>query len=226
MKKQIGDRMKYNYEEAYKVRLPMRIPIVIRLDGKNFHTYTKKMKRPYDEDFINNMVQLSQWLCKEIQTAQFTYVQSDEISIFLHSYKKLDSEPWFNNEIQKIVSVSAGMASAYFTDINKRIAVFDSRVFIIPETELVNYFIWRQQDATRNSISMLAQSKFSHKQLLKKNTKEMQEMIFQKDGTNWNNLPTYLKRGIVSTKESIDLNIPIFTQNRDYINKFLKIEED
>lgn len=225
MKKQIGDRMKTNYEEAYKHYLPMRMPTILRLDGKTFHTFTKKMDRPYDGAFIENMANLAKWLVEEVQTARCAYVQSDEISLLLIPYNKFDTEAWFNNEIQKMVSISAGMASAYFTGLYRKLAVFDARAFVLPEAEVVNYFIWRQQDATRNSIQMLAQSMYSHKELHKKNTDDLQEMIFQK-GKNWNNLPAYLKRGIVATPELIDKDIPIFTQDRSYFDKFLTIEEE
>lgn len=225
MKKQIGDRMKTNYEEAYKHYLPMRMPTILRLDGKTFHTFTKKMDRPYDGAFIENMANLAKWLVEEVQTARCAYVQSDEISLLLIPYNKFDTEAWFCNEIQKMVSISAGMASAYFTGLYRKLAVFDARAFVLPEAEVVNYFIWRQQDATRNSIQMLAQSLYSHKELHKKNTDDLQEMIFQK-GKNWNNLPAYLKRGIIATSELIDKDIPIFTQDRSYFDKFLAIEEE
>ncbi len=227
----IGLRMKNNYEEAYKIRLPMRMPVILRIDGNCFHQFTRKIKaeRPFDEGFIKNMAKTAQYLCEQLMGVQIAYIQSDEISILLHNYKKLDSEPWFGNELQKIVSISSGMASAYFTNIYNLPAVFDSRAFVLPEAEVTNYYHWRQIDATRNSISMLAQSKFSHKQLLNKNREQMQEMMFQKDGTNWNDLATYLKRGFCVIKSNkgwiIDWDIPIFTQNRDYIEKLLEVEE-
>jgi len=224
-KQQLGNRMKTNYEEAYKHYLPMRLPTIIRVDGKTFHSFTKGMEKPYDGAFIEHMANLAQWLVQEIQTARCAYVQSDEISLLLIPYNKFDTEAWFCNEIQKMVSVSAGMASAYFSGLYRKLAVFDSRVFVLPEAEVVNYFIWRQQDATRNSIQMLAQSMYSHKELHKKNTDDLQEMIFQK-GKNWNNLPAYLKRGIIATPDLIDKDIPIFTQDRSYFDRFLTIEEE
>lgn len=256
MKQTLGDRMKANYEKAFSIYMPYRFPVIIRLDGKNFHGFTRKMKRPFDEDFIDNMKFLTKYLCEEIQTTVFAYSQSDEISLLLHPYKKLDSQPWFLNEIQKVSSIAAGLASSYFSLKYQKTAIFDARCFIVPEAEVVNYFIWRQQDMTRNSIHMFAQSKFSHKELQDKNTKQMQEMVWQKDKSNWNDLDTYKKRGFAVYKISwhsdektetviqgkdgkphrikindmsnweIDLDIPIFSKDRDFIHKWLNVEEE
>ncbi len=114
MYQQLGDRMKLNYEKPYNFQLPWRMPIIVRLDGRNFHTYTKGMKRPFDDNFIANMKVLALHLCNEVSTTVFAYCQSDEISLLLHPYKKLDSEPFFRNEVQKIASVTAGLASSFF----------------------------------------------------------------------------------------------------------------
>lgn len=110
-------------------------------------------------------------------------------------------------------------------------AMFDARAFTLPKEEVCNYFIWRQQDASRNSVQMVAQSLFSHKQLHGKNTGELQDMMFTEHGVNWNDYPTHQKRGACIVKEYYekegatrsrwvpDLEIPIFTQDRDYIDK-------
>ena len=235
MKSSIGDRMKKNYEKAYDIRLPMRMPVILRLDGKAFHTLTRGMVKPFDDNFILKMSMTARYLCQKIQGAVMAYVQSDEISILLHTYKKLESGAWFDNKVQKIVSVSAGLASAKFTqslinldDIDKT-AVFDARVFVVPESEVCNYFIWRQQDWERNSIQMLARSLYSHKECHKKNRVELNEMCFQK-GKNWNNLHNHLKRGTVIVKNEEGkwekIHTPQFTKDRDFINDLMKVEED
>jgi tRNA(His) 5'-end guanylyltransferase len=238
----LGGRMKEYYEGVYKIKLPLRMPVIIRLDGKAFHTLTSSFQKPFDETLIYWMNETAKYLCENIQGAQVAYVQSDEISILVHGYKKFNTQPWFSNEIQKMVSISAGIASALFSQLSHRIAVFDSRVFVIPPEEVCNYFIWRQKDWERNSIQMLAQSLYSHKELHKKDTKEMQEMCFQK-GRNWNDLSIPLKRGrcavnvesiidfpgigtVPRRSWQIDNEIPIFTQDRDYIDKFLDVEEE
>lgn len=242
----LGDRMK-GYEQAARTVLPGRLPIIIRVDGKAFHTYTAKCNRPFDERLADVMVSTAKHLCEEVQGAQLAYTQSDEISVLVHGYKKFDSQAWFDLQVQKMASVAAGTASAHFTANSWKIlndglrpAVFDARVFVVPEADVCNYFLWRQQDATRNSIQMLARSLYSHKQLDGKNGSELQELCFAK-GHNWNDLPTRWRRGVCikrrqsephpdmgHTKERlvVDLDIPVFSQDRAYINDLLKLEEE
>lgn len=257
-KNSLGSRMKQNYESVFKYKLPERTPVIIRLDGRAFHTLTSKADKPFDLNFIELMNETTKYLCENIQGTQIAYIQSDEISILLHNYKKLDSQSWFNNEIQKMCSISAGLASSFFTyqlfGMNLKlkhrgytfpeIVQFDSRCFVLPESEVNNYFVWRQKDWERNSVQMLAQSLYSHKELMNKNNSELQEMCFQK-GKNWNNLSINLKRGRCciykavhkkidfeiygtdlgsSMQWVIDNNIPIFTQDRNYIEKYLEVE--
>jgi tRNA(His) guanylyltransferase len=255
----LGDRMK-NYENSFRQYLPIRMPVVLRVDGSHFHTYTKKCKRPVDNGLIECMNDTAIYLCKNIQGAQIAYVQSDEISILINNYKTLDSQPWFENNLQKMVSVSASMAGAIFTMNSYKIwghgiihepiikpAFFDSRAWVIPESDVCNAFLWRQQDCTRNSVQMLARTLYSHKQLDGKSNSELQELCFQK-GINWNDCPTSQKRGRCIVKKTIikmscgsnpkanygetirnvwdvDNEIPIFSQDRDYINKYLCIKE-
>lgn len=123
--------------------------------------------------------------------------------------------------------------------IGSNLAMFDSRVFNIPREEVTNNLIWRQQDAVRNSIQSVGQAYFSHKELDKKSQNDIQEMLFQEHGVNWNDYPIHLKQGSccikVTTEDSesnivrsnwvIDEEIPIFTKNRDYIDKLLVAEE-
>jgi len=243
-KPSLGDRMKSAYEEVWKIRLPLRMPVIIRLDGRAFHTLTRKAVKPFDSDIITMMQKTAQYVCEEIQGAQIAYIQSDEISILVHNYKKLNSGAWFNNEVQKMCSISAALASSFFTylldDVNQKVshrgysffplAQFDSRVFVLPENEVCNLFIWRQQDWTRNSIEMLARSLYSHKECHKKNNADLQEMCFQK-GQNWSKLPVHCKRGSCVYKNSegkwcIDDKIPVFSKDRNFIEKYLKVEED
>lgn len=225
----IGNRMKKNYEEIWKISLPWRMPVIVRLDGRAFHTLTKGMDKPFDEVFIDTMADTAEYLCKNISTTQFAYVQSDEISLLLHPYKKLDSEPWFGNEIQKMCSISSALASTRFSNRIGKVIQFDSRVFVLPEDEVVNYFIWRQQDASRNSVSMLANSMFSHKELMHKSNSEKQDMMMEKE-VNWNDLETYKKRGLCVVKKDgywkWDKEIPLFTADRDYVQKYLTKEEE
>mgnify|MGYP006285631833 FL=1 len=202
-KDDLGNRMKENYENRTKQFLPRRTNTLIRLDGKAFHTYTKGFDKPFDDVLINTMNETTKFLCENIQGCIFGYTQSDEITLVLQDYNKLTSDAWFDGNIQKITSVSASMATAKFNELipSNNLALFDSRVFTIPENmEVINCIIWRQQDSIRNSISMVAQSLYSHKELHGKSSNEMQEMIFQK-GQNWNDLDVGKKRGRMILKD-------------------------
>ena len=215
----LGDRQKLYYEDRSGYSLTRRSNVMIRLDGKAFHTLTRGMKRPYDENFSKLMDDTAKYVVENIQGAKIGYVQSDEISILLTDYDDIKTDAWFDYNIQKMCSISASLATAKFNQLrilNKcsdsdgdlresmisdfeiheiKLAFFDARVFILPnQDEVVNYFIWRQQDCTRNSISMGAQSLYSDKELKGMSGDRKQEMMFQK-GVNWNDYPTRFKRG-------------------------------
>lgn len=246
-KDSLGDRMKEFYENRTRTLLPRKTYTIIRVDGKAFHTYTKGLKRPFDEGLISDMDETACYMCENIQGAKFAFVQSDEISILSTDFDKLTTSAWFDGNIQKIVSVSASLATAKFNRLRSvryhfvkgepKLAMFDSRVFIIPPPiEVINYFIWRQQDTTRNSISSVAQSLYSQKELMGKNTDEMQEMCFQK-GINWNDYEPKLKRGRLIVKEYYEKNgakrskwvsvdPPIFTQEKDILENLIPKQYD
>ena len=230
MKDELGSRMKENYENRSKNKLLRRTPVIIRLDGKAFHTFTKGFDRPFDQTLIKVMQMTTKDLVKNIQGCKLGYTQSDEISLLLTDYDKLDSQAWFDYNLQKIISISSSMATLYFNrnlrllgvDESKLdLAMFDSRAFNIPKEEVCNYFIWRQQDCSKNSITMLAQSKFSHKELQGKNGKIKQDMLMDNFGINWNDCTTSEKRGTCVKNGEIDLNIPIFTKDRNYIEELI-----
>lgn len=223
------------YEQVWSISLPRRMPLIIRLDGKAFHTLTAKMKKPFDVMFSDCMLGTTIKVLDEAAGAVFAYVQSDEISILFHNYKKLTTEPWFDNSLQKLVSITAGIASARMTsylgglNTKQEMAVFDSRTFVLSEAEVNNYFLWRQQDATRNSVQMLARSLYSHKECHKKNNADLQEMIHQK-GHNWSKLETRWKRGVSIIRENgswrINWETPVFSKEPFYIKDLLEVEEE
>lgn len=231
-KTSLGDRMK-NYEDCVRFYLPGRMPMIIRIDGRAFHTLTRGLEKPFDQGFTNQMLDVALRLCDEIQGAKMAYWQSDEISILATDYDTLTTQAWFDKNVQKMVSVSASIATATFNPFGKMGApdgTFDSRVFVLPKEEVCNYFLWRQQDATRNSINSVGQANFSHKQLHQKNTDMVQDMLFKEKGINWNDLPTWKKRGACAIRNadgfwSIDYEIPLFSKDRDYVNKFVNIGE-
>lgn len=193
----IMQRMKENYESRSKTFLVRRMPVIIRIDGKAFHTYTKGLDKPFDYSLINIMNWTSLYLCKNIQGSKMAYTQSDEISILITDYDTLQTDAWFDYNVQKMCSVSASMATASFNCYKLKtdqFAFFDSRAFNIPREEVANYFLARQKDAVKNSIGSVAQSLYSAKELHCKNQNEQQEMIFQK-GINWNDYGSDVKRG-------------------------------
>lgn len=226
-----GDRMK-QYESINNTYLIPKLYTVIRLDGKAFSTYTKQFKKPFDNDLIKLMDETAIYLCSNIQGAKFAFVQSDEISIYISDNDSLEQQMWYKGNIQKIVSVSASMAAAKFNhlmfirklafnqDIFKiKLAEFDSRVFQVPnKEELVNVFLWRQQDCIRNSISSVAQNRFSPNELNKKSTKDMKEMLVEINDS-WDNYTEKQKTGRFITKNLYINDIVVANQNEDDITK-------
>lgn len=270
---ELGTRMKEFYEEVPKTRLVRRMPVAIRVDGKAFHTFTRGFQKPFDEVLGKSMRETMKYLCENIQGCVLGYTQSDEITLILVDYQNLNSCAWFDYEVQKMCSISASMATMVFnkfftknvnyfemahehddtineyctTLVNaaEKGAMFDARCFNIPKEEVCNLIYWRQLDATRNSIQMVGQANFSHKELQKKSCNMIQEMLFAEKGINWNDYPTYLKRGSCCIKTTIqnpnvdikdgaypksiwmiDLDIPIFKgDGRQYIDKLIYIGE-
>ena len=273
VKDELGTRMKEFYESVPKTRLVRRTPVAIRLDGKAFHTFTRGFEKPFDEVLGKSMRETMKYLCENIQGCVLGYTQSDEITLILVDYQNLNSCAWFDYEVQKMCSIAASMATMAFnkfftknvnyfemtheyddtineyctTLVNaaEKGAMFDARVFNIPKEEVCNLIYWRQLDATRNSIQMVGQANFSHKELQNKSCNMIQEMLFAEKGINWNDYPTYLKRGSCCIKTTIqnpnvdikdgaypksiwmiDLDIPIFKgDGRQYIDKLIYIGE-
>jgi len=196
----LGIRMK-SYEAVSRSTLMPHSYTILRVDGRAFHTYLRRATKPYDFDFMYDMKEVGKVLCSEVSGTVFAYGQSDEISLLLCDTEP-QSEPWFGGVVQKMASVSASIATAALMEQRGTYGRphFDARVFTVPHAEVPNYFIWRQQDAVRNSISMLAQSKFSQSQLYRKNVNDMQEMLFTEFGINWNDVREDAKRGWVVRK--------------------------
>lgn len=282
----LGKRMKEFYEQVPKTRLVRRMPVIIRIDGKAFHTFTRGMNRPFDDVLIKSMQETTKYLCENVQGCVLGYTQSDEITLILIDYKTLDTSAWFDYEVQKMCSISASMATmafnkffirncnewantfvdfsnldnsfqqecikdlfaAYSKAIEKG-AMFDARCFNIPKEEVTNLIYWRQLDATRNSIQMVGQSCFSHKELHGKSCNMIQDMLITEKDINWNDFPTHQKRGTCVIKDNttsvyvkadeegnhvsgstqrphwvIDTEIPIFKgEGREYIDKLIRV---
>jgi tRNA(His) 5'-end guanylyltransferase len=279
----LGNRMKTFYEQVPKTKLMRRTPVIIRIDGKAFHTFTRKFQRPFDEVLMKTMQETTKYLCENIQGCVLGYTQSDEISLVLVDYQRFETAAWFDYEIQKMCSVAASMATMAFNmsfqscveefrencvmqadastqegqDLRKQLqvyekaikqgAMFDARVFNIPKEEVTNCIYWRQLDASRNSVQMVGQANFSHKELQKKSCSDIQDMLMLQKGINWNDFPVCQKRGSCVVKISaeqereeyeesfalpmrsnwiIDNDIPIFKgEGREYIEKLVMVGE-
>lgn len=214
MKEALGTRMKEFYEKRTRYYLPRKTHALIRVDGKAFHTFTKGMQRPFDHSLTNAMNETAIALCSQIQGAKLAYVQSDEISILLTDFDKLTTEAWFDYNIQKMCSVSASIATQAFNAAfsEKPIALFDSRVWSISDpVEVKNYFLWRQQDCVKNSISSVAQFHFSPKELHKKHQGDMKDMLHE-IGDGWEDYPDVYKNGRVILKEEFQKNDTLRTR--------------
>jgi tRNA(His) 5'-end guanylyltransferase len=197
----LGDRMKA-YERVTKAVLPRRTHTLLRVDGRAFGGYLRGAAKPFDLTFMADMDAVAEALCAEIAGSVFAYVQSDEISVLAVDFAAAGTQPWFGGEVQKWCSVAASVATA---TLNARRpgkpAMFDARVFTIADpAEVARYFIWRQRDAVRNSISMAARAVFPHRRLDGVHSGQAQELLFAEHGINWNDYPDGCKRGRVVVK--------------------------
>lgn len=239
-KDSLGDRMKANYEDRFRISLPRRTYTMIRVDGKSFHTYTRGFKRPYDTSFMSCMDEVALALCKGCAGAEMAFVQSDEVSVLLTDFRKIDTHAFFDGNLQKLCSITASVATAAFNMAVRHrtwdhakgeptaTALFDSRVFVIPDlVEVDNYFRWRQKDAERNSVSMLAQAYSSQKKLHGKNRAAQHDLIHEA-GDNWNDHPADFKRGraIIYRDQAwvVDHETPVFTKETAYLKQFIPVQ--
>jgi tRNA(His) 5'-end guanylyltransferase len=168
------------------------VPVIARLDGKSFHTLTKKISahKPFDRDLIDSMVGAAIIVCKSIQGFKVAYIQSDEVSIVLSDYDTISTQGWFDFRIDKIESILSSVMAVEFSkmlslkkgrDIS---AYFACKSFNIPESDVANNLLWRAIDWKRNSLSMYSRSFFSNKQLHGKKSEDMHQMLHEV-GKNW-----------------------------------------
>lgn len=248
----LAERMK-GYEKRNRYYLQRRMPVILRLDMRAGHSFTRGFERPFDEVFIKSMQDTAKYLCKNIQNCKLSYQQSDEITLLLVDYDKLNTDCFFDYRVDKLCSIAASMATMafnkYFYDnvfvynatatvdlsdkkypfkevYSKAVdkgAMFDARCFNIPKEEVTNLVYWRQLDASRNSIQMVGQANFSHKELQNKSCNDIQDMLMTQKGINLNDLPTYQKRGscCIKIEENITENNSVekmeFGENRKKI---------
>lgn len=240
----LAERMK-GYEKRNRYYLQRRMPVILRLDMRAGHSFTRGFKRPFDEVFIKSMQDTAKYLCENIQNCKLSYQQSDEITLLLVDYDKLNTDCFFDYRVDKLCSIAASMATMAFNRVFAnnvgdyctytyecmdnthenyehilslavdKGAMFDARCFNIPKEEVTNLLYWRQDDAAKNSIQMVGRAFFSHKELHKKSRNDIQDMLMTQKGINWNDFPTYQKRGscCIKTEEKIMEDI-IIIKNR------------
>lgn len=280
MTDKLGMRMKEFYEAVPKARLMRRTPVAIRIDGKAFHTFTRGFNKPFDHILGTAMQETMRYLCQNIQGCVLGYTQSDEITLILVDYKRLNSSAWFDYEVQKMCSVAASMATMAFNkafdalvldeetcwktglipqDVEiqqkhqeymralitakSKGAMFDARCFNIPKEEVTNLIYWRQSDAIRNSIQMVGQANFSHKELQGKSCIQIKKMLSD-IGIEWDSYPISYQRGSCCIKTQvqdvtpdgieyirsewiIEKHIPVFVgENRKCIESLIQSEEE
>lgn len=280
----LAERMK-GYEKRNRYYLQRRMPVILRLDMRAGHSFTKGFERPFDEVFIKAIQETAKYLCENVQNCKLSYQQSDEITLLLVDYEKINTDCFFEYRVDKLCSIAASMATMKFNQVFKELsyresenleiicrknpylenrdcltkisnvhtnsadkgAMFDCRCFNIPKEEVTNSIYWRQLDATRNSIQMVGQANFSHKELQNKSCNDIQDMLMTQKGINWNDLPLYQKRGSCCIRNHmislpygdylldetagenewiIDKNIPIFKgEGRKYIDNLVFVGE-
>jgi tRNA(His) guanylyltransferase len=228
----LGDRMK-GYESAYSLMMPEQMPAIIRIDGRAFHTATKNLSKPWDSRVHTAMQATALSLMGEVQNSCIAFTQSDEISILMINYTNPLSQSWFGGKVNKINSVAASIATKNFNDFMKTNApeisgrewIFDARSFSLSREEVRRYFIWRQMDCRRNSVSAWARCFYSSKELHGKSVVDMIAMC-KADGNDWETLSSHYKFGILMTKDSDGLitihgTTPDFIRQGDVIEKIV-----
>lgn len=236
----LGDRMKA-YERCWDFSLPKRMPLIVRVDGRKFSTLTKNLKKPFDRDFIDVMSYTMLRSFEDFDTCVFAWCASDEISFLFNNYKTLRTEAWLGNRVNKLVSLTAAVVTNYFnyywSGQRSKKPMFDSRAFVLSKEEVCNYFIWRQRDWEKNSVQMLGRSLFSHKELMHKKTDQIETMIYDHESdAKWSALAIPFKRGKACYKQTnpatgkswtaLDSKIPIFSEDRNFIEQWLKEDEE
>lgn len=213
----LGDRIK-SYEAATESRLLPRLPVVVRLDGRSFSKFTKGMEKPFDKEFRQAMIEVTKYLVEHTH-AKIGYTQSDEISLILYSENYQSGAVLFDGRVQKIASNFASMASVKFllemqkrfpekVDGSKTLPSFDCRVFAVPnKTEAANSIYWRVMDCVKNSISMVAQCNFSHKELQGLDGNQMQYKLLTERDINWNDFSSNEKQGTFVRKERVQVKL-------------------
>jgi tRNA(His) guanylyltransferase len=217
--------MKGWYEDALRVSVPRRGYLIVRVDGRGFHQFTKGLERPYSTRLARALDEAAMGLAREMMGCRFAYGQSDEYSFLATDVEREGERMWFDGNVQKIVSVSASVFTAGFARAfgGEKMATFDARVLLIPQAqEAEKYFLWRQLDASANSLNMLASAHYSHEELLGKTEREKHDLLHAK-GLNWAKEAAEFKRGRVIRRGEggewlVDKEPPVFSREAGYLS--------
>lgn len=213
-------------ERSFRTALPENSYAVIRVDGKGFSKYTSKMVKPFDPDFTKNMQETAKYLCENVDGALFAYTQSDEISVIISDLQSEKAQWWHGGQVQKIISVTAAYTTAKFNSlgtVDNQLPVFDGRVHSLDTLDdVLGYLQWRQADALKNSVGMLASHHFSHKFLDGVGTSKRRDHLID-IGHPWEELPQEVKQGtFVSRYKSVE-DIEYF-HKKEKVMKSLTVE--
>lgn len=209
----LGDRMK-GYESSWESSLTNRLPIIARLDGRHFHSFTQSqdIEEPFSLRMSQAMVQSAYDVLEEVSGAQLAYIESDEISVLITPYTSLEFEPFLGNRVQKLCSILSSIVTQAFNfywhksfnEFGSNPAMFDCRVFTVPKDEVCNYFIWRQKDWERNSVHMLGRDYFSHNEMHGWSNADVKNKLWDEHKVSWEDLESWKKNGVVIRKETIE----------------------
>lgn len=229
--------IKKEYEDLTRFYLPKKAYSIIRLDGKAFHSFTKRFKRPFDDDFINLMNETCLSLCREIAGVKMAYVQSDEISLILSDLDNENTQLWFDGNIQKIASVSSSIATAHFNKylighiifkefkkdsdreklihlsahvadcLRNSLAYFDCRVFSIPSQEEVINYLIMRQKDAIKNSVSMFSQSFFSHQKLEGKNTKEKIEMCLAEGGDWNSIEIGQQRGRIAHKNQINKKI-------------------
>ena len=214
------------YEMSSKTCLIRRCPVILRADGRAFHSLTRGMKKPFDPNMYEPMLASASSMVSSLQ-GKFAYFQSDEISILLIDYNTLNQSAMFDYDVQKLCSVGASAATYGFMKIydGNKIVNFDCRAFNVPIEDVNNYFIWRQRDAVRNSIQGYGQKIIGRKKIHGMKNDEVVERMLLEYEFDWHVEAMY-PRGTIVYPNDCKLDAPSFSDDHGFIENFIKPKED
>ena len=231
--KGLEDRMLY-YRGLSDYRLIPNSYVLLMLDGRSFSSFVKNyFDKPFDDKFINMMNETAKYLCEKIQGCKFAYVQSDEISLVITDFDTPNSDSFFGYRLEKILSISASMASAKFNQLmtlealrravdgldeygcinteeviaNVKLLEFDCKAWNVPSyNDVFAWNLFRQNDCLKNSKQQAAQAWLPHKQLVNKTADEQIALLKEKQGIDWNDFDDGKKYGRFIYKETVTMN--------------------